>query len=131
MLPVVDRSFDSFDEPTAEQLLNISRRRVDDALVLGVAGELDTLTAPRLRVAVVEALDEAAGAPVVLDLTEVTFLGSSGLAALVDAVSQARERGGSLRIVVDNARPVIRPIELTGLDDVLALYDTVDQALAR
>jgi anti-sigma B factor antagonist len=31
--------------------------------------------------------------------------------------------------VVDHTRPVIRPIELTGLDDVLSLFDTVDDAL--
>ena len=121
----------SFDEPAAEQLVNINQRWVDDAVVISVAGELDTLTTPRLRVAVREALDEAMGAAVVVDLTEVTFLGSPGLAALVDAVASANRRGGPLRIVVDNTRPVIRPIELTGLDDVLALYETVDEALAR
>ena len=126
---MVDRSF---EEPAGEQLVNISQRRVDGAVVLTVTGELDMLTTPRLRAAVSEALDEAAGtALVVVDLTKVSFLGSPGLAALVEAVSKARQRGGPLRIVVDNARPVVRPIELTGLDDVLALYDTVDEALAH
>jgi anti-sigma B factor antagonist len=129
VLPVVDRSF---DEPAGEQLVNISLRRVDSALLITVAGELDTLTTPRLRAAVAEALAEAAGsALVVVDLTRVSFLGSPGLAALVDAVSTARRRGGPLRIVVDNARPVVRPIELTGLDDVLTLYETVEEALAH
>jgi anti-sigma B factor antagonist len=121
----------SFEEPAAEQLVTISREAVDDAVVVTVAGELDMLTTPRLRAAVSGALEEAKGAPVVLDLTRVTFLGSPGLAALVEAVRQAERRGGPLRIVVDNARPVIRPIELTGLDDVLALYGTVDAALAH
>jgi anti-sigma B factor antagonist len=125
---VVDRSF---DEPAAEQLVNISSRRIGDALVIAVSGELDMLTTPRLRAAVHTALQEADGATVVVDLTKVTFLGSPGLAALVDAVNEARRQGGPLRIVVDSARPVIRPIELTGLDDVLALYDTVEEALAR
>lgn len=121
----------SFGEPAAEQLVDISRQWVDGAVVVRVAGELDTLTTPRLRQAVAEALDDAAGAVVILDLTKVTFLGSPGLAALVEAVSKARRRGGPLRMVVDNARQVIRPIELTGLDDVLALYETVDEALAH
>jgi len=125
---VVERSF---GEPAAEQLVDISRQWVDGAVVVRVAGELDTLTTPRLRQAVAEALDDAAGAVVILDLTKVTFLGSPGLAALVEAVSKARRRGGPLRMVVDNARQVIRPIELTGLDDVLALYETVDEALAH
>lgn len=121
----------SFDEPAAEQLVNISREAVDGAIVVTVAGELDMLTTPRLRVAVSDALEDAKGAPVVLDLTRVTFMGSPGLAALVEAVRHAERRGGPLRIVVDNARPVVRPIQLTGLDDVLVLYSTVDEALAR
>jgi anti-sigma B factor antagonist len=124
---VVERS----EEPAAEQLVHIRRESVDGALVVTVSGELDMLTTPRLRAAVSDALDEAIGRPVVVDLTKVTFLGSPGLAALVEAVRKASQRGGPLRIVVDNARPVIRPIELTGLDDVLALYETVDEALAH
>jgi anti-sigma B factor antagonist len=125
---VVERSF---EEPAGEQLVNINRESADGAIIVTVEGELDMLTTPRLRAAVSEALDEAMGEPVVLDLTKITFLGSPGLAALVEAVRQARQLGGPLRIVVDNARPVIRPIELTGLDDVLALYETVEEALAR
>ncbi|HET8642791.1 MAG TPA: anti-sigma factor antagonist [Pseudonocardiaceae bacterium] len=121
----------SFDEPAAEQLVNIDRRRVDDSIVVSVAGEIDTLTTPRLRQAVGEAIDEAAGGSVIVDLTSVTFLGSPGLAALVEAVGQAQRRGGPLRVVVDRSRPVLRPIELTGLDDVLALYETVEEALHR
>ena len=122
----------SCDEPAGEKLVNIGLRRVNEALVVSVTGELDMLTTPRLRAAVAEALDEAGGSTlVVVDLTEVTLLGSPRLAALVDAVSKARQRCGPLRIVVDNTRPVVRPIELTGLDDVLALYDTVDEALAH
>ena len=42
------------------------------------------------------------------------------------AAQQWRE---PLRIVVDHTRPVIRPIQVTGLDDVLALFDTVEDAL--
>jgi anti-sigma B factor antagonist len=125
---VVERSS---DEPAAEQLVSINREPVGDAIVVTVAGELDMLTAPRLRAAISETLDEAMGKPVVLDLTKVTFLGSPGLAALIEAVRTAGQRGGPLRIVVDHVRPVVRPIQLTGLDDVLALYETLDEALAR
>jgi anti-sigma B factor antagonist len=48
---------------------------------------------------------------------------------LVDATRTARRRSEPLHIVVDHTRPVIRPIELAGLDDVLALFHTVDQAV--
>jgi anti-sigma B factor antagonist len=59
----------------------------------------------------------------------VTFLGSPGLQALVDATRAARRRNEPLHIVVDHTRPVIRPIELAGLDDILALFRTVGQAV--
>jgi anti-anti-sigma regulatory factor len=62
----------------------------------------------------------------ILDLTAVTFLGSAGLTALVEAT---RHSAAPLRIVVDSNRPVIRPIEVTGLDDVLRLYHSVDEAV--
>ncbi|TNC29613.1 STAS domain-containing protein [Amycolatopsis alkalitolerans] len=64
-----------------------------------------------------------------VDLSRVAFLGSSGLKTLVRAASEAERRREPLRIVVDANRPVIRPIELTGLDQVLALYHGVDKAL--
>jgi anti-sigma B factor antagonist len=100
------------------------------ALVVTVAGEIDVLTVPRLRAAVAAGFDQLhEGEVLVIDLTDVTFLGSPGLAALVDVTQAARQRREPLRIVVDHTRPVIRPIELTGLDDLLALFTTVEDAL--
>ena len=98
--------------------------------MITVAGEIDVLTVDRLRAAVSDGFDQLpAGAILVIDLTDVSFLDSQGLQALVDATVAARQRREPLRLVVDHTRPVIRPIELTGLDDILALFHTVDQAL--
>jgi anti-sigma B factor antagonist len=119
------------DEPSAERLLNLDVRRTPEALVLSVRGEIDALTTDRFRAAVSECLVEANDL-VVVDLVEVSFLGSHGLAALVSA-AQESERSRykpPIRLVVDNNRPVVRPIELTGLDQYLALYDSVDEALS-
>jgi anti-sigma B factor antagonist len=100
------------------------------ALVVTVAGEIDLLTVARLRSAVAAGFDKLRdGEILVIDLTDVTFLGSPGLQVLVDVTQAARRRREPLRLVVDHTRPVIRPIELTGLDDFLALFDTVDDAL--
>lgn len=120
--------------PAAEQMLRIDTGRVlhdqAQALVVTVAGEVDVLTAARLRAAIVAGFGKLReGEILVVDLTDVTFLGSAGLQALVEVTQVARQRREPLRVVVDNTRPVIRPIELTGLDDLLALFDTVDDAL--
>ncbi|GAA2884177.1 hypothetical protein GCM10010472_47830 [Pseudonocardia halophobica] len=64
----------------------------------------------------------------ILDLSEVDFLGSAGIGALVDAAKAQRDNV-LLRVVVDQNRPVIRPMQLTGLDTVLALYRSREDAL--
>ena len=120
--------------PAVEQLVRIDTGRVvhagREALVVTVAGEIDVLTVDRLRAAVAAGFEQLPDeATLVIDMTDVTFLGSPGLQALVDATRAARRRSEPLHIVVDHTRPVIRPIELAGLDDVLALFHTVDQAV--
>jgi anti-sigma B factor antagonist len=119
------------DEPSVEKLLNLDVRRTSGALVMSVRGEIDALTTDRFRQAVTECLVEADDL-VVVDLVEVSFLSSHGLAALVSA-AQESERSRykpPIRLVVDNNRPVVRPIQITGLDQYLALYESVDDALA-
>lgn len=111
-------------KPTADA------REIDGTVVVEVTGEVDLDTAPRLREAIAVALDEAADGPCIVDLTAVTYLGSAGLTALVDATREAAARQEPLRIVVDANRPVIRPIEITGLDRVLHLYHSVEEALS-
>jgi anti-sigma B factor antagonist len=116
-------------EPPAEQLLRLTTRRESAAVVVAVAGEVDLLTVGRLRAEVDAALRSAAGQPVVVDLTEVSYLGSHGLAALAEATSKAEGRREPLRVVVDETRAVILPLQVSGLDEVLALYYTVEDAL--
>ena len=103
---------------------------VADTLVVAVAGEVDMDTAPQLAAAILDCIDQAGGGPCVLDLTAVTFLDSIGLTVLLQATRRAEGHHEPLPIVVDSNRPVIRPIEVTGLDEVLTLYHTVEEALA-
>lgn len=118
--------------PGREQLLSVLFEDRSDALLVVVSGEVDGLTAPRLRVAMRETFDRLAGRILVLDLADVQFLGSPGLRTLLDSAREAMTHPGyqPLRVVVDSNRPVIRPIEIVGLDNVLALYKNVAEALA-
>ncbi len=102
--------------------------RRGSAAVVTVSGDVDALTAPRLRDALDRGFAQADGGPLVLDLTAVEFLASRGLGTIVEA---QREGGATtpLRVVVDHARPVVRPIQLSGLDAVLTLFDSVEDAL--
>jgi anti-sigma B factor antagonist len=98
----------------------------DNARVMHVVGEIDTLTAPILR----GRLDEqVAEVPLlVLDLTDVTFLGSAGLAVLVAAKDDADRRGHTLRLV-PGSRIVTRALEATGLLGLFDIAEGVPQAL--
>ena len=91
--------------------------------VLRVSGDVDSSTVDRVRSALDAAV--AAGAvDVVLDLAPVAFLGSAGLAMLVEQRTAATTRGGRLRLA-GPSRAVLRPLGLTGL---LELFDVRDDA---
>jgi anti-sigma B factor antagonist len=111
------------------QLLTVTDRRVDDALVITATGEVDIATGPKLQAALTSGIHTADVARVVLDLSAVTFLGSRGLVALVDAAADAGRLGKRFRIAVGNQHPVYRVLEVTGLDKELAVYKTLEEAL--
>ncbi|NMH99164.1 anti-sigma factor antagonist [Pseudonocardia acidicola] len=113
----------------AESLTVTVRVREDGICVVTVAGAVDLLTGPRLQAAVREALLGSSAVSVV-DLTDVSFFGSHGVQVLAEAVRVAHRLREPLRLVVDGNRPVIRPIQLTGLDRMLALYHSLDDAIA-
>jgi anti-sigma B factor antagonist len=96
------------------------------ARVLRAAGEIDITSAPALRSALLPALESAER--VVLDLSEVSFLGSSGLAVLVEGREQAQQGGRELRLVC-TSRIVIRALEATGLRDLFDISPDVATAL--
>jgi anti-sigma B factor antagonist len=109
--------------------VDISSRVVEGTLVLEVAGEVDLDTAPQLQAGIIDAIERTSGAACIVDLTHVSYLGSAGLTVLLASTRHAEARSRSLPIVVDSNRPVIRPIELTGMDDDLRLFHSVEEAL--
>ncbi|MCV7445635.1 STAS domain-containing protein [Mycobacterium paraense] len=121
---MIEQSGNSVDPTT----FDVGKHQVDDAVVLTVSGEVDMLSAPQLAEAIRAAL--AAGpAALVIDLTKVDFLASAGMTVLVTA--QAEVTPPTRFAVVANGSATSRPIKLMGLDNVLALYSTLDSALSR
>ena len=104
------------------------------AAVVTLRGELDAHDAPRLRadlVAAVERASELAESPrVVLDLTSVGFLDSRVLGTIVGALRRVREAEGELLVVLPET-PARRIFEITGLDRVLTLSPSRDEALRQ
>ncbi len=99
----------------------------EGATVLRVAGEVDLATAPALENAIEGVLGEKPAA-LIIDLTRVSFLASAGMAALVAAHQRA---GAATTIaVVADGPATSRQLKMTSLDQVFALYSTLDAALA-
>jgi anti-sigma B factor antagonist len=97
------------------------------AAVLTVVGEIDVLTAPVLRERL-DVLFRADRARIVVDLSRVEFFGSTGLAVVVDAQHRAETEGRAV-VLVAGRRVVQRPLEVTGLDATLSVYEDLRQAL--
>ncbi|SEF37394.1 anti-anti-sigma factor [Amycolatopsis pretoriensis] len=94
-------------------------------MVLSIGGDIDLAGAPRLRPAIEVALAQQA-AILIVDLTEVSFLSSSGIGALVDIRRRAGE-GTAVRVV---ATPVAaRPISLTAVNQLMPVFGTLAEAI--
>jgi anti-anti-sigma factor len=100
----------------------------DDITLLTVGEVVDLATAPVLEEAIDGLLAEGPKA-LIVDLSGVTFLASVGLRLLVSTHEKVGESG---QFAVVASGPITsRPIQLTKLDEVFAMYPTLDEALTR
>ena len=106
--------------------LVLSTSAVGDLAVVTVGGEVDLDTASQLGDHALDAVRDVSP-HVVLDLTGVTFMDSTGLKVLLSVQRRAELAGGSFG-VAGPSRSVRKILALTGLDQTFAIYDTVDQA---
>ncbi|GAA3440044.1 STAS domain-containing protein [Kutzneria kofuensis] len=107
----------------------VGLEQVGPVMVVRVTGELDMASEDLLRRHLTEAM-AAEPETLVLDLTGVTFFASAGLHVLVDVQHDATAKGLDLRVVADS-RIVLRPMEITGVDQLVTVVSSVDQALAH
>ncbi|WP_280364921.1 STAS domain-containing protein [Nocardia wallacei] len=117
------------ERESAPSLLRVRVRMAGAVAVVTVEGEVDSGTAGRMAAAVREGLERTKAGFCVVDLTGVEHFGAAGLKTLAATSREAENRREPLRVVVDANRPVIRPLELSGLEEVLALYHSVEDAL--
>ena len=92
-----------------------------------MGGEVDLYTAPSLRDRLAGLVDEGARR-VLVDLSEVGFIDSSGLGVLVQGLKRLREAGGDLALVVTDG-PTLKVLSITGLDKVFAIHASAADAL--
>lgn len=105
----------------------VSRTERAGVVVLAVSGEVDLSSAPQLGETISAAMEDRP-AVLVVDLTEVEVLTSAGVAVLYGGHNRAGDT--DFRIVASRA-PVLRPLQILGLTDIMAVYPATDQALAQ
>jgi anti-sigma B factor antagonist len=100
----------------------------DDVYIVAVTGYLDFDAAPRLKRSIVDSI-EAGGRRLVVDLSDAGFIDSTGIGVLAGALKRLHECGGSLVVVCthENVRSIF---ELVGLDDLIPLHQSRDDAIS-
>lgn len=106
--------------------LVVVARDLPEATVVSVSGEIDLLSAPQLTVAL-DPILKTTDRPIVIDLTEITFMDSTGIHALVDASNQARRHFA----VICGPGTVRRTIDLLGLTEPLCVVASFEEYLQR
>jgi anti-sigma B factor antagonist len=99
----------------------------DGHALVRIAGEIDVFTAPRLRERMAD-LVTAGAVHIILDMSQVEFLDSTGLGVLVGGLKRVRTRDGSLTVVI-KAERLIRIFRITGLIKVFSPYSSVADAI--
>lgn len=105
---------------------NFSTRRVAGTSVVTLRGEIDLQNSPDLRKELLAWLAE--GQDVVVDLSGVDYIDSSGIACLVEAYQTARHQGGNFSLAAISPA-ALRVLKLARLDEVFVIHEAVAQAL--
>lgn len=108
--------------------LTLSTRSEGDQAIVEVAGEIDVYTAPRLREQLAELVDSGRY-NIIVDMTQVEFLDSTGLGVLVGGLKRVRIHDGSLRLVCTQER-ILKIFRITGLTKVFPIHDSIAAAVA-
>ena len=95
--------------------------------IIALTGEIDMMSSAPVTSRLAELLDRKPPA-LVLDLREVCFFGSEGIRTLVETHAQATELGVRFGVVSDS-RIVLRPLEMTAVDQLLLVFADVDDAV--
>jgi anti-sigma B factor antagonist len=100
-----------------------------DLAILAVGGEVDYEVSPQLKAHLMRAI-KAGTRRLVLDLSDVTFIDSTAIGVLAGAVEKLDEAGSGSLAVVSTHEKVMQIFEITGLDSVITVHPTREEALA-
>jgi anti-sigma B factor antagonist len=109
--------------------VQISRRQLDKTTIFDVSGDIDLANSPAIRKALLKELRDNRTPRVVMNLSNVRYIDSSGVASLVEGLKAARDVGSRFILfgLSTSAREVL---QLSRLLRIFEVYDNEEQALA-
>ncbi|WP_278100922.1 STAS domain-containing protein [Microbacterium proteolyticum] len=114
-------------EAAGESALRIDVVYVDEVYaLLALSGRLDAVEAPRAR-QIFDSAQVAAAARLTIDLTDVTFVDSAGLAVLARARRDRGLTGGSVTLIRPRSDDAMRVFRLTQFDQIFVMRDSADE----
>lgn len=108
--------------------VTVTTSQHEAVFILGFGGDIDVASAVTVR----DALDRVIAAGhhrIVLDLSEVRFIDSTGLGVMVGRLKAVRDLGGDMHLVCASPR-IARVLAITSLDEVFTIHESVDDAVA-
>jgi len=108
--------------------VTVTSRENGDRTVVEVTGEIDVYTAPALREELSRLVD-GEHTNLVVDLTQVSFMDSTGLGVLVGALKKVRTLGGDLQLVITQEK-ILKVFRITALTQVFTIHPSLEDALA-
>jgi len=108
--------------------ISIRVHTVDGVHVFELSGSLDIATSPSVRAALID-MSERGDHRLIVDLTQLEFLDSTGLGALIGGQRRAKEFDGEVRLVAKEGQ-ILRLLRITGLLNVFAVYPTLEAAVS-
>lgn len=107
--------------------IKLDLEEISDIPVVKVTGEIDVSTAPEFKSVINKAVI-ACATDLIVDLTDVSYMDSSGFGTLLGATKRIRPRGGTVTLVGCN--PAIeRMLKITRLDTIFGMFPRVDDAV--
>jgi len=104
-------------------------KRIESVVVASILGEVDLTNAAEVVDDLLAAVtNDAVG--LVIDVSATRYLDSTGVGALFEAVRRVHGRGQSMALVAHATAPTRRLLGITGIDNVVPIADTVDDAVA-
>ncbi len=109
--------------------MQISARRADKTTIFDIVGDIDLANSPQIRKAVLHEIREEHTPKVVMNLTKVRYIDSSGVASLVEGLKASRDAGS--RFILFGLSPAAREVlQLSRLLKIFEVYDNEEQFLA-